>query len=208
VERSPDSAKPSWSAVVLLGEGKQSAKQQSNFSQQTRRGKMRMFYIVPAFVMLFAMVNLIGAAADKQAPESPHSQYSMIDYVESVKGLKLTDDQKTTLGELKKEYDPKFEATWQKLEGILTPEQKKAYDSAIKVATAHGVTAREARKSSLDSIKFTSDQKVKAAAIRQEATAFKKEIYQKILAVLTPAQDALLKEILSHRGITKAVSAK
>ncbi len=103
-------------------------------------------------------------------------------------GLKLTDDQKAQVKELRKEYGPKFKAA---ADSILTAEQKKARADAVKAAKAEGKKGREVMKAAHEAVKLTDEQKAK---IKEAMKPLHKEVREKIMAILTPEQKAQLKQ--------------
>ncbi len=111
-----------------------------------------------------------------------------------IKSLDLTDAQKAKAKELRKLYGPKFKETLKKFGDILTADQKKARDEAVKSAHAagkHGKAAFEAVKAA---VKLTDAQKAKFAELRKQMQSLRKEVREKFLAILTPEQQAKLKK--------------
>jgi Spy/CpxP family protein refolding chaperone len=146
---------------------------------------------------LFLAGNLL-AADQSQPPQHGHhgppgmgpSPMERVD--EMVKPLNLTDEQKAKIAELKKEYAPKFKEAHEKVDSILTPEQKKARQEAMQAARAAGKKWREAQKEVQATMNLTSDQKTKLAAARKEMMSVGKEFHENVLSVLTPEQKAQL----------------
>jgi Spy/CpxP family protein refolding chaperone len=79
------------------------------------------------------------------------------------------------------------------MEGILTPEQKKARDEARKTAKAAGKNRKEIHEAVLAAINLTDAQKTKLDEARKAAEATRKEFRQKVMDILTPAQKDKLK---------------
>jgi Spy/CpxP family protein refolding chaperone len=125
---------------------------------------------------------------------------SMIDRVERNKDLKLTDDQKAKLADLKKEYAPKLKEANEKLDGVLTDEQKKARDAAMKAAREAGQRGQEVRDAVNAAMKLTDEQKAKRADIRKTIAALNKEISDKVTGLLTTEQQDVLKKARGNRG--------
>ena len=109
-----------------------------------------------------------------------------------LKPVTLTDDQKSKLEDLKKEYEPKFKEAYAK-EDVLTPEQKKAGDEAKKAAKAEGKKGQDLKDAVVAAQKETDDQKKQATDARAERTALEKELHKKIVALLTDEQKAQIK---------------
>ena len=104
------------------------------------------------------------------------------------KNLNLSDAQKAKLADLRKEYEPKFKANHEKMESILTAEQKKARDEAVKAAIAAGKKGKEIFDAAGAAMKLTDDQKTKMADAWKQAGALFKEFGEKFRAFLTPEQ--------------------
>jgi Spy/CpxP family protein refolding chaperone len=127
--------------------------------------------------------------------------FSPIDRVERVKGLNLTDDQKSKLADLKKVYDPQLKELAAKLDGVLTADQKKARDEAMKAAREAHKRGPEVRDSIQAAMKLTDAQKTELAKDRKAIGALDKEISGKITALLTAEQqDVLKKARADHAG--------
>ena len=110
-----------------------------------------------------------------------------------VKGLNLTDQQKTQYAALKTEYAPKVKEATQALDSVLTPEQKTARQEAVKAGKAAGKSRKEVWKDAQAAVKLTDEQKTKLDEARKAAQALRKEIREKVMAILTPEQKAQLK---------------
>ena len=170
---------------------------------------MRVVSTVLALAVSLMLVGNLSAAEEKTRPEGRHQRHPMMERpmverwnmlpTEMLKGLNLTDDQKAKLAELKKEYAPKFKEEATKREGLLTDEQKKAREEAVKAAKASGEKARDSWKDVRGAVKLTDDQKAKMAELRKETETLHKEFREKITALLTPEQKAQLKEKREER---------
>ena len=95
---------------------------------------------VVSTVFALAVSLMIGgnllAADEKTAPEGGRHHHSMMGQWNAfpdqmLKGLNLTDDQKAKVEALKKEYAPKLKEA---ADSVLTADQKKARDDAVKAA--------------------------------------------------------------------------
>jgi Spy/CpxP family protein refolding chaperone len=165
---------------------------------------MRVATGVLTLVVSLTMVGSLWAAEEKTCPEGkqhrhPTAEHGQIPMLDMLKCLNLTEDQKAKVGELKKEYQPKFAASWQKVEGIWTADQKKARQEAIKAARAAGKSREESWKDVKAAVKATDEQKAKMAETRKEGDALRKEFRGKVMAVLTPEQQAQLKKELKQK---------
>ena len=114
--------------------------------------------------------------------------------------MNLTDDEKAKVADLKKEYAPKIKEANAKVNDVLTADQKKARDDAVKAARDAGKSRQEIRDAGIAAMKLTDDQKAKRADARKAIQALNKEITDKVTALLTPEQQDVLKKALASRG--------
>ena len=155
-----------------------------------------MLKAVSTVLALAVSLVVVGglSAQERTRPEGRRGGQSMLDRIEKVKGLTLTDDQKAKLAELKKEYAPKLKEAVAKLEGVLTAEQKKAREEATKAAKAAGKSGREVRAAAMEAVKLTDEQKTKMADARKAMGDLNKEIGEKVTKLLTPEQQEIFEE--------------
>ena len=155
---------------------------------------MRVVRVVLALAVSWVFVGKLLAADQSSPPPQPEHQgheknFVMMGPWNMLKELNLTDEQKAKVQELRKEYVPKFkEAT----DSVLTTDQKKARDDAIKAAKDAG------KKGELFTVKLklTDEQKAK---IREAITPLEKELREKTQAILTPEQREQLKAKMAER---------
>ena len=108
--------------------------------------------------------------------------------------ITLTDEQKTKLADVKKEFEPKLVDVHKKKAAVLTAEQKTAKAEAGKAAKAAGKTGKERHADIAAAVKLTDEQKKKQEEINKEAKTLTDQIKEKIGAFLTAEQKAQLKE--------------
>jgi Spy/CpxP family protein refolding chaperone len=163
---------------------------------------------VLALVVSLAILGNFASAQERRRREGPRGgQQSMIDRIEKMKDLKLTDDQKSKLAELKKEYAPKLKELAGKLEAVTTAEQKKARDEAMKAAKAAGKKGREVFEAGTAALKLTDEQKAKTAECFKAMGELNKEIRDKVTKLLTPEQQEVLKKARGNmRGPRREVN--
>ena len=141
-----------------------------------------------------------GAKCDtKKAAPCPAAQ--RVDKM--VQGLTLTDDQKTSLADVKKEYGPKLMAALKKMD-VTTPEQKKACAEATKEAKAAGKKGKELAEAGKAAVTLTDDQKTQLADAKKEMKALEKELRAKVMDVLTPEQKEQVKK--AHHAKKKSAN--
>jgi Spy/CpxP family protein refolding chaperone len=105
--------------------------------------------------------------------------------------LDLTDAEVVKIQGIRKEFRPKIEAALQNLEGVLSPEQKKAREEALKAGKNH----REV----VAALNLNADQKAKVEAACKEVGTLVREEMEKMRDVLTEEQQATLAEIKQER---------
>jgi Spy/CpxP family protein refolding chaperone len=140
-----------------------------------------------ALAVALTMVGKLWANDDKTCPASKH-HHAMGMPCDMLKGLNLTDDQKAKVKELHKEFGPKFKAA---ADSILTADQQKARDDAIKAAKAEGKKGPEVWKAAMHAVKLTDEQKAK---FHEVMGPLHKEAHEKLMALLTPEQKEQLKQ--------------
>lgn len=109
-------------------------------------------------------------------------------------GMTLTAEQKAKFDALKKEFGPKIVEAKKKVEGVLTPEQKKARSEAQKKAKAEGKTGKDLQAALDAAMKLTDEQKAKQAEARKAVNQLTKDLDKAARAVLTDEQKATLKK--------------
>jgi Spy/CpxP family protein refolding chaperone len=160
---------------------------------------LRVASIALAVIASLVLVDSLSAQQNRQGP-GRRGGYSVIDRVERVKDLKLTDDQKAKLADLKKAYAPKLKELSGTLDKVLTADQKKARDEAIKAAREAHKRGPEVRESIQAAMKLTDAQKAKLAEGRKAMGTLNKEIGAKVNKILTPEQQDVLKKARATHG--------
>ncbi|MEN6559023.1 MAG: hypothetical protein ABFC54_12685 [Thermoguttaceae bacterium] len=151
---------------------------------------MRLGSMLLALLVSLTVVGNLSAGEKKQRLERQHAAHRVADPVDAIlRGVTLTDEQKAKINELKAEYGPKLLEAQQKMNGVLTAEQKKARNEAAKAARAAGKTPQETRKDIEAAVNLTDEQK----ETRKEFDSLRKEVQKKAMAILTPEQQEQLK---------------
>ena len=96
--------------------------------------------------------------------------------------LNLTKEQEAKFADLRKEYEPKFKEAREKMENILTADQKKARDEVFKKAREAGKFGKEVWDEAQAAMKLTDDQKTKMADAWKETGNLYKEFGEKLRA--------------------------
>lgn len=149
---------------------------------------MKAAQIVLALVVSLIVCSNLQAAEEKGGPEGKHPHQARMDRWAVLSGVSLTDEQKTQVEAVKQEYGSKFKEARSKIDGILTDEQRKVRDEAVKAARAAGKRGEEVWKDAKAAVTLTDEQKTKMADARRSVEALRKEAREKLLAILTPEQ--------------------
>jgi Spy/CpxP family protein refolding chaperone len=145
-----------------------------------------------------------GAAAKKKDKDGIPYWQAIDRYL---KPVTLTDEQKSKLEDLKKEYAPKLKEAYAK-EDVLTPEQKKAGQDAQKAAKAAGKKGQDLKAAVADAVKKTDDQQKKEDEARKARTAVQNDMHKRIVALLTPEQRAQIAAARSKKPAKPATPEK
>jgi Spy/CpxP family protein refolding chaperone len=162
---------------------------------------------VMAVVACLAVVGVL-AAAEGQRPGGRRGPgaggpgrgdaTARIDYM--VRGLDLTDAQKTKIEDIKKEFGPKLKAAQEKSESILTDEQKKKQTEVFQKARESREGFQNIRETLEKELKLTDAQKKQRDEARKASEELNKALMDKVTDVLTPEQKEKLQKAREQRG--------
>ena len=107
--------------------------------------------------------------------------------------LDLSEAQKEELKGLREKLGPKFKEIFDKMQEVLTEEQKAAGEEAMEEAKASGKKGREFFQAIEAALKLTAEQKEKMDKLAPEIAAVQKEMMKEIRGILTPEQQEKLK---------------
>jgi Spy/CpxP family protein refolding chaperone len=105
--------------------------------------------------------------------------------------LDLTDAEMAKIAEIRKEYHPRIAKAMESLKGILTDDQRKAREDALK--------ANKKRREVMAALNLTDDQKAKVMAVGKEVRVLVHEELEKMRDVLTEGQREKLQELKDER---------
>jgi Spy/CpxP family protein refolding chaperone len=114
--------------------------------------------------------------------------------------LDLTADQKAKIDELQKQYGSKLQEGFQKQQALLTDEQRKAQQEAMRAAREAGKSETETRAAGQAAVKLTDDQKAKRTETQKEMALLVKKVREKVTALLTPEQQQKLQKSMPQMG--------
>jgi len=161
-----------------------------------------------ALVVCVAMVGTLAAAEGRKpgarGPGGPGGGRGLgdptarIDYM--VRDLDLTDAQKASIEEIKKEFGPKLKAAQEKQDSILTEEQKKARAEAFRKARESGEGFQNMRQTIEKALNLTDAQKKDMEAARKASEDLNRELMNKVTSLLTPEQKEKVEPARQRRG--------
>jgi Spy/CpxP family protein refolding chaperone len=105
--------------------------------------------------------------------------------------LDLTDDEVAKIGEIRKESRPRIEQALKQLQGLLSDDQKRAREAALKA----GKTRREV----LQAMNLTDEQREKVQTVGKEVATLVREEMEKIRDVLSAEQKEKLQDLREER---------
>ena len=137
--------------------------------------------------------SLVLAAdkAEKKPEKKPASPAAAVFAVP--KKVTLTAEQQTKVDELRKDLEPKLAEAMQKLDSILTAEQKAARETAARDAKAAGKKGKELSEALNAAVKLTDEQKAQMDTSRKEVAELTKKAKTALMELLTDEQKAELK---------------
>ena len=169
---------------------------------------MKTVRTVLALVVCVAMVSTLAAAEGRKAGgRGPGGlgggrgfgdPTARIDFM--VRGLDLTDAQKATIDEIKKEFGPKLKAAQEKQDSILTEDQKKARAEVFQKARESNEGRQNMRETIEKALNLTDSQKKDMDAARKASEELNKSLMDKVTSVLTPEQKEKLEKARQERG--------
>jgi Spy/CpxP family protein refolding chaperone len=105
--------------------------------------------------------------------------------------LDLTEGERAKIADIRKEYRPKIEKAVKDLQGLLSDDQKKAREEALK--------AGKNRREVLQAINLTADQKEKVQGVAKEIATIVREEMEQIRDVLSAEQKEQLQDLKEER---------
>jgi hypothetical protein len=153
---------------------------------------MKRFQIAMASLLLALLVcspALAGDKAKKEKKDKPAPMPGVAAALGTLKGVKLTDDQKEQIKKIGESFNDKLTAAQAKIDAAEPEAVKKAREEA-KAAGKKGKELQAAIKAAGGEL--TKEQKQARKAIQEERQAVMKEIKDAVLAVLTEDQRTAL----------------
>lgn len=147
------------------------------------------------FALAACIVSPLAAGegkAEKKAEKKGQARRA-VQVVRVPKSVELTDEQKTQVAAINKEFAPKLMEAQKKLRSILTDEQRKSQQAAMKSIRESKLKGKERAKALAEALNLTDEQKKQMADVRAEMGAVRKAAGEKFFAILTPEQQKLAK---------------
>jgi Spy/CpxP family protein refolding chaperone len=120
-----------------------------------------------------------------------HRAERLVERLAHLEELHLTDAELAKIRELREEYRPKVHKAMESLHGLLTEEQRKAREEALK--------AGKKRRELLAALNLTDEQKEKVATVGKEIRELVREHMEKVRDLLTDSQKEKLAEFKVER---------
>jgi len=160
---------------------------------------MRMRVVLILAVALLMACSMLAGEKGKNKNKKKADRCPVAERTKYLDGLKLSDEQKAKLNQIKQEFVPKFTAAEQKRDNVLSPDQRKASAEAAKAAKLAGKTGKEVRDAADAAAKPTDEQKSKLTEAKKELKELEKDLQAKVKAILTPEQQEEAKKALDAK---------
>lgn len=147
-------------------------------------------------------------AQDEKGKRKKNQPAKELPAVQLPKEITLTDEQKTKVAEIEKEYAPKMKELREKLDKTMTEEQKKARQEVFKEAREkgkEGKKGKELAQAIKDAMKLSEEQQKQYDEADKKIVALRQEILEKVKPLLTDEQkEKLPKRPEPKKGKKKA----
>jgi hypothetical protein len=150
-------------------------------------------------IVLPAVLLLAAASVRADDPTKPDKKPAQkADRVGNVfkvpEGITLTEEQKSKVEALKKEWGDKLTAAFKKVDGVYSREQRKARTAARKAATDAGKKGKELREAVDAAVSLTDEQKKQLADAQTELKDLQTKARSGLTALFTDEQKKLLRK--------------
>jgi hypothetical protein len=108
------------------------------------------------------------------------------------KEVQLSDDQQAKVKELIAKFNPRMAELHAKQQAIITPEQAKAREEAVRKAKEEGKTGKDAKQAIEATLQISAEQKQQLSELKQAQQALQKEARDALMSLLTDEQKAQL----------------
>lgn len=147
--------------------------------------------------LVLLMVAPVVARDDAKAkrPKAAAKKVREQPAVQLPKDITLTDEQKTKVAEIEKEFGPKMKELREKLDKIMTEEQKKARQEVLKEAREKGKDGKKGKELAeavKNAMKLSEEQQKQYDETDKQILALRQQILEKVKPILTDEQKAKL----------------
>ena len=149
--------------------------------------------LLSGFTLMLACLVTFPLSAQDDAKKKKKRPSPVARLFQVPKDVELTDEQKTKVAALVKEYGPKLSELQKKQASILTDEQRQARAAAGKKAREDGKKGKELREAVDAAVTLTDEQKKQTQDVRKELGKLMREARGKFTDLLTDEQKAKLK---------------
>lgn len=136
-----------------------------------------------------------SAAAQDAAKKKKNPPAKEPPAVQLPKDITLTDEQKTKVAEIEKEFGPKMKELREKLDKVMTEEQKKARQEVLKEAREKGKDGKKGKELAeavKNAMKLSEEQQKQYDETDKQILALRQQILEKVKPILTDEQKAKL----------------
>lgn len=145
--------------------------------------------LVVALLLASSVIAQEKKKKGKKGPQGPDPIKQLL------QGVKLTDEQKPKVQEIRKEFEAPAAEVRKKIEDILTTDQKKKRAEAVKAAKEAGKTSPgELEVAGREAMKPTDDQKEKLAELRKDMIRAHMQMRRQLMEILTDEQKEQVKK--------------
>jgi formylglycine-generating enzyme required for sulfatase activity/Spy/CpxP family protein refolding chaperone len=122
-----------------------------------------------------------------------------------LRGITLTPAQQSEVDALSDQYVPRLKLQAEQFRTLITPEQSKASEQALRAARAAGKKGIDLYNAGQEAMALSAEQKSKLAEVRKAGQMLFEEFRHKVMAILTPEQQAALGRSVSPQRTTTTV---
>ncbi|MDA1012941.1 MAG: hypothetical protein O3A00_00640 [Planctomycetota bacterium] len=148
--------------------------------------------MLTAMVAMLVAVQLYGGDAEKKAKGKKKVKEAQSVTAKLLKGIDLTDEQKTQVAAIDKEFGPKAAELQKKEATIVSADQRKAAQTALKAARDAGKKGKELNEAREAALNLSEEQKAQYKELQAARGEFGKSLREAVAKILTDEQKAKL----------------
>lgn len=162
---------------------------------------MKLFRNIVCLLLVVTMAG--GLVAEEKEKKGKRARRGPSVTQKYVAKLELSPEQKEQVAAIDQEFAGKVKELAEKRRAILTPEQQKARQDAMKAAKAareEGKDAKEIRRELANAVQLTEAQQKQQKELQAAQQELNKQVLAALKTVLTPAQQEQLPKVRSGKG--------